>query len=391
MCGERLNKRGFLEKGHAQNLQNVAEASLDFQFASDDGDEHVDADSDPDLGLHGVVGVAVERLDSQILFDPFEEQLDLPAALVQAGNRQRREREIVGQEHEPSIGLAIVERNATQGTGVQARRLQAREDNRLIAAQPSCSVDRATGAASVVHVSFGARHEERPALRQAIQASKIHVPAVHHIERAGLDRQKVEHRDIVHFPVRNMHKTEDVAPQIQQRVELHRAFPTAKLRPRKEAQTQIDCRGVESIDGLFECHSQRIVGVQFSRSANQHLGEVGIDPPIVDAIGIRQRAPRNLTPKTGMIQLRSHGPQTRLDVAEAFAKSQLGKRQAKELIATGEAPRTTIPTVPPNARVELVPRQKVHDLCEHNLSRMHLSTSTEWIGLSPAVDCDKSS
>ena len=47
-----------------------------------DGDEDVDGDGDPDLGLHGVGRSAIEGLDPQMLLDPFEEQLDLPATTV---------------------------------------------------------------------------------------------------------------------------------------------------------------------------------------------------------------------------------------------------------------------------------------------------------------------
>ena len=49
----------------------------------DDGDEHVGADWAPDLRLHRVLAGAQKLLDSQMLLDPFEEQLDLPAVQPQ--------------------------------------------------------------------------------------------------------------------------------------------------------------------------------------------------------------------------------------------------------------------------------------------------------------------
>lgn len=36
------------------------------------GHHEVDADGDPDLGLHGVVGGSVKRFDPEVLLDPFE-------------------------------------------------------------------------------------------------------------------------------------------------------------------------------------------------------------------------------------------------------------------------------------------------------------------------------
>jgi hypothetical protein len=54
----------------------------------DDGDQDVHRDGDPDLGLEGVLGGAVEGLDPQVLLDPFEEEFDLPPTFVQLGNDQ---------------------------------------------------------------------------------------------------------------------------------------------------------------------------------------------------------------------------------------------------------------------------------------------------------------
>jgi hypothetical protein len=50
----------------------LVEATLDFEPFADDGDPNVDADGDPDLRIDRILAGAVERLDAQMLFDPFE-------------------------------------------------------------------------------------------------------------------------------------------------------------------------------------------------------------------------------------------------------------------------------------------------------------------------------
>lgn len=47
-----------------------------------------------------------------MLFDPFEEQFDLPATSVQLSNRQSWQGEIVGQEDERLVSFGILESNA---------------------------------------------------------------------------------------------------------------------------------------------------------------------------------------------------------------------------------------------------------------------------------------
>jgi hypothetical protein len=48
---------------------------LDWEPLADDGDEDINRDRNPDLGLDGVLAGAVKSLDTQVLLDPFEEEL----------------------------------------------------------------------------------------------------------------------------------------------------------------------------------------------------------------------------------------------------------------------------------------------------------------------------
>jgi len=115
---------------------------------------------------------------------------------------------------------------------------------------------------------------------------EIDIGPIHDIERAGLDREKIENGDVVGLSVRNQHETRDIAAQVHQGVQLHRPFVFAKSRPREQAQTEIDRRAVEGVGGLFQFDGQGFVGVECPRSLDQHLGEIGEDPPVVDAIGV---------------------------------------------------------------------------------------------------------
>ena len=58
------------------------------KFLLNDGNEHLGEHGAPNLRLDCVLAVAQKLLDAQVLLDPFEEQLDLPAAFVQSGNGQ---------------------------------------------------------------------------------------------------------------------------------------------------------------------------------------------------------------------------------------------------------------------------------------------------------------
>ena len=89
-------------------MQNFGEASIDFQFAFDDGHQHVRGDRGPDLSLHRVGRGAEKRFDAEVLFDPFEEQFDLPTGFVELRDGQCRQGEVVGQEQYcPAISRTV--------------------------------------------------------------------------------------------------------------------------------------------------------------------------------------------------------------------------------------------------------------------------------------------
>ena len=77
------------------------------QTLFDDGDQHVRGDRSPYLHPDRVFGCSKEGLDAQMLFDPFEEQLDLPAMFVKCANSQRRKCHVVRQKLQCLAGFRI--------------------------------------------------------------------------------------------------------------------------------------------------------------------------------------------------------------------------------------------------------------------------------------------
>ena len=177
-----LKNRGFLEKRQAEDLQNFAEATFDAEFPPDNGHEHVNADRNPYLNSYCVVARSVERFDMQILFDPFEKQLDLPSTLVKFCDRQCRQCEVVGQKHEPPFVLGVIEHYATQGAWVQPRRLRAHQHDRLVAPQPRRLVNAPTSSASVVEAALGSRYEKRRTRCESMKSFEIDISSIHYVK-----------------------------------------------------------------------------------------------------------------------------------------------------------------------------------------------------------------
>ncbi len=72
------------------------------------------------LAHHGVGAGAEKRLDAQMLLDPFEEQLDLPARPIDLRNRFRAQRKKVREEEVAMARSASTYLDASQSLGIRS-------------------------------------------------------------------------------------------------------------------------------------------------------------------------------------------------------------------------------------------------------------------------------
>src|SRR5665213_1070018 len=115
------------------------------------------------------------------------------------------------------------------------------------------------------------------------------------------------------------------------------AFVVRKRRPGEDRETKIDGRGIQRVDRLVQIHAKGLVDIQLASHRNQALSERGIDTPVAHLIRIRERAARNPTAYSHVIELVALRPQARLDVPKALAVGELREGQAEKLLETREA------------------------------------------------------
>ena len=193
-----MSQRDFLERGDAQDLENRVQTGLQVQWLFEDRDEHVHGDGDPELGLHGVCGGAVEGLDPKVLLEPsLEERLDLPPALVQLGDRQGRQRAVVGEKHEPPAVLRIGVPNATQPLGVALLAIEAVEPDDLVGIQSGRPIHGLRVQVAVAEVPLGAGDEVPVVLMEAGQPGEVEGGPIDDVRGLGLDHHLIEQVDIV--------------------------------------------------------------------------------------------------------------------------------------------------------------------------------------------------
>ncbi len=143
------------------------------KFFLNNGDEHVGGHGVPDLRLERVLAVAQKLLDTKVLFDPFEEQLHLPAAFVQSGHGQGRQGRVFGQEDQSLLGCWVLEPDTSQVFGVVLRGVVTIQCDGFIADKTAAPVHLGRVNAPGVHVAFGTGHKEGAGLMHLEQACKV--------------------------------------------------------------------------------------------------------------------------------------------------------------------------------------------------------------------------
>ncbi len=220
------------------------------QMLLGNGDLHVSAPRNPGFRLHRVLACAVDRFDMQVLLDPFEEQLHLPALAIQIGDQLGLQCEVVDQR-DNSLAAVVLDDHAADGLGIVRTGVERRQDTCLVA-------DRTGVVLLEFRIALGAHHTEVLGLSNRTQTPKIQIPPVQQIERLGLYGKFVKCIDIVRLAIDDVNERRNRALQIQKGVKTYRSLSLAKRRLRKHRQTQIDGQRL-AIGQLDEGHGEELI------------------------------------------------------------------------------------------------------------------------------------
>ena len=356
------------------------------EFLFQDCDEEVNADSNPDLGANGIVGGAVEGLDSQVLLDPLEEQLHLPAEFVEGGDAEGRKGEIVRQKDERFVGGSVEEANSSQVLWIVLPRFWQGQAPGVIAANSGLIGPCSRGVASKAEILLGPNHKVGASLMNDMQTSKVEITPVHDVKGTGLDDEGIQQVDVVALSLGDLDDGGDRTPQVQQGVQFDGALALAKVGPGKQAQAQVDGGRVEGIDCLPQLQTELLVGIQASGFDNELLRQVGVDTPVPCFVGFGQGAAGHLPAKSQRIEQLASGAQAGLDVPQALPVRQLREGHGQKLVPAREAAHPAVSSVTLDTALELFPVNPLHQLGKNRSSWVHgqrLDYASDRLGTGP--------
>jgi hypothetical protein len=295
----------------------------------------------------------------------------MPALLVELSDGQSRQTKVVGQEHQPPRVLGVVEAHTPQLVGVIFCGVESLQCDDLIAAQSGAQIDGLRVNSAIAQRFFGAHDKPGARLFDGVEPAEIDIAAIHQIERTGLVEELIEPK---HFLVRgqtDQYLRGQMRVHFQLSVDLQTRTLGIEARPGVNRQTQVDNTGIQRINRLVQVQSQGFVEVKLSRLSDQQLGHIGEDAPVPSRQSIGQGAATNRSAQAQMVKLLGSRVQTRFDIAQTFAPSQLSKDQADELLPTGEVLDLVVAIVALNATMKLLPMKQIQKLGEHKMAGVH--------------------
>ena len=285
---------------------------------SDDGNKYIGGDGDPYLSLHRIVGSAVECLDSKMLFNPFEEQLYLPSALVELGDRKSRKDKIVCQKNELFFPFGVEVFYTAEFFWITRQRFGCNQHYGLITLQTVRSIHRMRVDSSEPCIFFGPCDEKGEELSQDVKPFEVQISAVHDIEGSRFWNQDVKDIDVMACSLGDFDKRGNVSTEIQECMHFNGGFMLTERCPRKQGKTKVyGCR-VQGVSDLLEFDAKVFIGVKATCLRNHDLAEVGVHSPIPFFVRLGNGAPRYSSSDTEMIEFLPAGTETSLNISEAL-------------------------------------------------------------------------
>ena len=202
---------------------------------------------DPELRENRVERAAEEALDLQVLLDPLEKQLDLPALSVDLGNGAGGGFEVVGDKDQVFSGRRISIADAAQDQA-QGASLPAVQNDGLVRGNVVLPGHILAFPDGVAGAPLQPGNEAYVLLRQRLPPTIVSEPSIKNDDTSS---RKLEGTSPLHFlpsSFADMDEGRQVSAVIQADVELDGTLLSLVSRPREQRQGQVDQGSVERIE-----------------------------------------------------------------------------------------------------------------------------------------------
>ena len=359
------------KQGAAQNAYDLDHGSVQMQVVLDDGDEAIRDNGNMDLYSHGVFGVSPEPFDAQMLLDPFEEQLHLPAVAVKKPDILGLEIEVVGVVNKSPTEVSDVENDATELCRIIVAVPFACKFDGLVQQHVICPVKEFLSEQHFVGwFPFLSCDEERASLVDSEKPCKVEITLVEDITGKRFVCDTVHELGVVDIGVRDAVENRNLRDDVNLCVNFDAGLCAAKACPKEKRHAEVNGGGVNGEETPMKL--ELFGDAPLLRKRDHIVSEFLEDTRATEHIRLGKRVPANRRfTKTEVIATFSMGGDYIGESPESVAAYQLTEHEHKQVVPVRETPSLCLVEIPQDYSPELPLWQKTHNLCEDILPYMH--------------------
>ena len=251
--GEEVHNVVFGKQGAAQNSHDLNDWATKLEVVFNDTDETVCDDGNVNLNAHCIVALTPERLDLEVLLDPFEEQLDLPSVFIKESDVLGSKIEVVRVVSERAVQVRSIVDDTPDFTWILLLVLLLREDNGLVTQDVVRSIKDVFAVNNlIVRAFFLTNDEEGPGYGNLVKPGKVKITSVKDIACQRLVCEPVHSVDVMHVGIGNPVEHGNLRDDIHLRMDFDARLRTSELRPAKERHAEVNRRRVHGIESAVQ-------------------------------------------------------------------------------------------------------------------------------------------
>ena len=360
-----------------QNAHDLVDRPADLKVVFDDSDEAISDNGNMYLYADSILGLAPEGFDSQVLFNPLEKEFDLPPVLVKECDAFGRKIEVVRIVRERSLKVGRIVNDTSDGKGIVFLVPFSSKADGLIPQDVILPVKQVFSCFdNIVWMELLTYDEEGSRLLNGEEPGEVKVASIKHIAGQRFVCKPVHRVNIVDLCISNPVEYRYLRDDIDLGVNPDARFSTSELCPTEYRHTEVDGRGINSIEPTMQF---KLLRDAFTLCQRNHIeGKLFIDTIVSESVGFRQHLTVDWKPaeseKEGLITMRNSNIR---EFPETPTTKQLTKHQNLKVAPMRERPTAGMIVVLDCKPFEESFGKKPRDLSENILPLMHLCSIFE--------------
>ena len=248
--GEELHDVIFGKQTAPKDSHDLHDRSSKFEVVLDDSDETVCDDGNMYLNAHRIIAFSPERLDPEMLLNPFKKQFDLPSVSIKKSDVFSCKFEVVCVVCKRAIQVRSIVNNTSDLPWILLCILLSREDNGLVSTHVVCSFKNVFSGDNLVRwMPLLTNDKEGTASIDSIKSSEVKVASIKYMAGLRFVCEPVHSVNIMDIGIGDSVEYRYLRNDVHLSVDFDSRLRTPELSPFKERHAEVDgCRvnGIKS-------------------------------------------------------------------------------------------------------------------------------------------------